>query len=626
MNKQSVSDILIAQLPSHIKKSYPRLVQFLQAYYDWLNTEGNPYERVKNHLDYLSFKESLTEYVTELRQEYLYGIPEETVLDKELLIKWSKKFTLSKGSHNSYRFLFSILYGETDVDIYLPKDNVLRTSDGEWISGESKILVTNTSGVAKFNLARITQVQEPFPGVFVEVVADVQEANLKYVGGYNTIELVVTNINGEFNDLTPITVQDGSEFLIPSSVSFNIGDGGSGYQPGSRVECPSSIWTKTFSTDGTESELDTELTTNFQPTQITVRVDGVATTDFEYDGRFVTGSFLNSAASIEIDFPTYGGYHIVESVDSNGSVKSIQTLDMSIGLAQDLSVSIDSSIGTGFTGSQVAGLVLPVGGKYISQKGQLSSTMYLQDGFYYQDYSYVITKTEKSLAEYEEIVKRVLHPAGFAMFGLVTVTDVLNLLLSENEMSSETKEYVTESRSKYSLGPNYSFAERFLSRADLRLYKINDFNDDPNAPPVFGFGEYFSSGLVEDVDNYVLPFTYKPGYSYRYDFELSAGQEDKFAATGAIEPGLIEGDNTYDLVDFNRQKMYVDGLKGFFGDSFVWVNDIYTNTPEPRPVKNWMTRHNLCDYYAIVSQDYVESNDSGDTYFEQDYISTREES
>ena len=81
-----ISQLITSQIPGHIVENHPRFVDFLRAYYEWLSQDGNPYGRLKNHMDYMSFEKSLDSYVEMMKQEYLSGIPEEVLLDKELFI------------------------------------------------------------------------------------------------------------------------------------------------------------------------------------------------------------------------------------------------------------------------------------------------------------------------------------------------------------------------------------------------------------------------------------------------------------------------------------------------------------------------------------------------------------
>ena len=60
------------------------------------------------------------------------------------------------------------------------------------------------------------------------------------------------------------------------------------------------------------------------------------------------------------------------------------------------------------------------GQRYLNKSGQASHYNYIQDSFYYQDYSYVI-KTRKPYEQWQGAVRKMLHPTGFALFGKVAI-------------------------------------------------------------------------------------------------------------------------------------------------------------------------------------------------------------
>lgn len=59
-------------------------------------------------------------------------------------------------------------------------------------------------------------------------------------------------------------------------------------------------------------------------------------------------------------------------------------------------------------------------GRYLSNDGFISDKKYIQDSRYYQNFSYVI-KTGQTIDYWQDAVKKLLHPAGFAFFGQVLV-------------------------------------------------------------------------------------------------------------------------------------------------------------------------------------------------------------
>ena len=61
-------------------------------------------------------------------------------------------------------------------------------------------------------------------------------------------------------------------------------------------------------------------------------------------------------------------------------------------------------------------------GAYENDKGKVSeSLMKIQDSFYYQDFSYVV-RASAAIADWRGSVKKAVHPAGFAVFGEVSIS------------------------------------------------------------------------------------------------------------------------------------------------------------------------------------------------------------
>jgi len=68
------------------------------------------------------------------------------------------------------------------------------------------------------------------------------------------------------------------------------------------------------------------------------------------------------------------------------------------------------------------GTVGTTAGAYENDKGKVSeSLMKIQDSFYYQDFSYVV-RAGAAIADWRGSVKKAVHPAGFAVFGEVSLS------------------------------------------------------------------------------------------------------------------------------------------------------------------------------------------------------------
>lgn len=141
MKEQRTSLFVKNQLPKFITDEYPNFVLFLEAYYEFLENEqyienvsqkNNLTEKLKN-LRYLSdIDKSLSDFEDQFFNTFAPSLPRDSKVSKEFLIKHILELYNSKGSINSFKLLFRMLFGE-NVQISYPKDNILRASDGRWV-------------------------------------------------------------------------------------------------------------------------------------------------------------------------------------------------------------------------------------------------------------------------------------------------------------------------------------------------------------------------------------------------------------------------------------------------------------------------------------------------------------
>jgi len=68
-------------------------------------------------------------------------------------------------------------------------------------------------------------------------------------------------------------------------------------------------------------------------------------------------------------------------------------------------------------------------GLFTNNDGFLSDKKYIQDSYYYQQFSYVL-KTGKNIADWKNAFTRLVHPAGFKFFGEIVI--LVKLLTSSN--------------------------------------------------------------------------------------------------------------------------------------------------------------------------------------------------
>ena len=176
------SILINRQVPEFVRDEYPTFVTFLEAYYEFLEgtantgiSSNNLVSTAKTLRDIRDVDLSLNEFETNFYNTYATLIPLEVQADKSLLFKHLVLLYKAKGSDASFKLLFRLIFG-VDIDVILPKNNVLKASSSNWqIDNKLRINQDVASvyvgdGVSKtFTLAQIVGGDEI--SVFVNGVA-----------------------------------------------------------------------------------------------------------------------------------------------------------------------------------------------------------------------------------------------------------------------------------------------------------------------------------------------------------------------------------------------------------------------------------------------------------------------
>lgn len=137
MSDLKTSLLVNRQVPEFVREEYPLFITFLEAYYEYLETKQgtqiNDLTAKAKDLKYLSDVDlSIEDFESNFFNSYATLIPKDVEVDKAFLIKNVLPLYLAKGSESAFKLLFRMLFND-EVDIILPKNNVLRASDGKWI-------------------------------------------------------------------------------------------------------------------------------------------------------------------------------------------------------------------------------------------------------------------------------------------------------------------------------------------------------------------------------------------------------------------------------------------------------------------------------------------------------------
>lgn len=246
-----ISNLIESQVPHFVRNDHPTFVRFLECYYEYLEQSGKALERLKNIKTFRDIDQTEDEFALKLYSEFLKNIPEDVQVDRKLLLKHIKDFYRAKGTEKATKFLMRILFNK-EVEIYYPKMDVLRASDGKWFVQKSlRITDTRIANVSNTNLSGLekyvgTQIQ----GQSSNTTALVERVDRFYEQGTQIDELILSNIDGEFDSGERVwtNFNDGpSTKLIVSNIfsgiisSITIINGGTDYLVGDPVIILSNI-------------------------------------------------------------------------------------------------------------------------------------------------------------------------------------------------------------------------------------------------------------------------------------------------------------------------------------------------------------------------------------------------
>jgi hypothetical protein len=206
-----ISFIVKNQLPEFIRGdidgSYENFVAFVKAYYEWMEEENGVTAESRSLLSYADVDKTSAEFLDQFVDKFLPYFPKDLLNNKPKLIKNINDFYSKKGSIESLKFLFRVLYNE-DIQVFIPKENILRASDGKWRVPQSiRLTVDNTP--SNFDLETIKKRLAIGRESRATCVVESAYRTIEVGTGQTVFEVYVSNVrksfkSGEFLDVTYI--------------------------------------------------------------------------------------------------------------------------------------------------------------------------------------------------------------------------------------------------------------------------------------------------------------------------------------------------------------------------------------------------------------------------------------
>lgn len=241
-----IKPVVARQLPEFVRSDHSTFVSFLEAYYEWLETEYGVISPGRVG-ELTNIETTVTEFIDVFRSQYLRNFPkilaentaENNTVSIENLVKNAKDFYRTKGSEASFKFLFRLVFG-VDVQTYLPKTDILVASGSNYIR-QISIKITNTIGDKIFLATGKIIKQVDLSNQTTLASARCERVITYREGTYDIAELFLANIKGTFASGYAIQFTDETGKVHTEQTTYSVIQGvtitnpGSGYAVGDSV-------------------------------------------------------------------------------------------------------------------------------------------------------------------------------------------------------------------------------------------------------------------------------------------------------------------------------------------------------------------------------------------------------
>lgn len=395
--KNQLSSVVSSSIPDYLEQDYGLFVEFVKQYYKWLESTKDPNLVPHNLQQFLDIDTVPPEFLSNFYQTYIASFPTQFSKDKETgadlditkVIKRIKEFYSRKGTEDSFRFMFRLMF-DTEITFTYPRQKMLFVSTGEWIRPTFiRAKLKTEEDLSNIQGKEIYHLDENDIKTFSAYVDDIifTSYNNKQVA-----TLYLVNVNGTLNDsyiLYDTIVQGVKEtimvklYTMITDVSINSCNNYD-HIVGEKLKLIPS-----------ENEITCSGCTKIQNTDVNIR---------QYGQGFLAQ---------------------IKEVNKYGSIQKITILDPGVDYelnnnnlyssfveTQDRTCLFSYSLSYIFYGE----------GHYKTKKSLLSQIAFLQDNFYYQQNSYEVGSPVTPY-RYSEILKQNVHPAGYKPFYRYDVID-----------------------------------------------------------------------------------------------------------------------------------------------------------------------------------------------------------
>jgi len=309
----------------------------------------------------------------------------------------------------------------------------------------------------------------------------------------------------------------------------------------------------------------------------------------------VTSAYLATSNAVSMDTTPKGNNATLAVLSiATGSIKTVEVYNFGAGYT---SAPILSAAG----GNQDASFTANLGafgeyaGYYTGTQGLLSGVPKIQDGNYYQDFSYVL-KTDFDVNIYRNDVKRITHPSGMVMFGELAIRNKVSARLFDDGQSG-----TVDSLTAAGDGRRYHTIVLSGNAATANVkYKSSNTQPELEIYTAKHPWQAMNAGLATADDTNLLEEDYR-------DVTIVRTNSTTFTVTDTSH-GLLAGD-TIQIAGFPQGLNETDYWDGKYAIQTIITSNTYTVTPYRGDPGAGITAD---PYFYVVLDSTDGSADAGD--------------
>lgn len=216
-----LSSIVPSQFPDFIQTEYSTFINFIKAYYQFLEQDSGCQEILSNIRQYSDIDRTTSNLVEKFLNSYALGYNNSNITDNKFVIKNINQIFDSKGTEKAYDILFNVLYKET-IEFFYPSTVVLSPSDAIWKT-KRFLRTIKTNNVQDYFLFKDTQIR----GLTSNAITSVTNVQKISIGPFEVFEFEIDpkRTVGTFVGETVIaekTILDKSNNLVSANLTADI--------------------------------------------------------------------------------------------------------------------------------------------------------------------------------------------------------------------------------------------------------------------------------------------------------------------------------------------------------------------------------------------------------------------